>query len=75
MMSGRPSSPGCWPASDEAEVRLSVDTELRERVRDYYTIYYRDVLGIPDWSALVALRQDEERQERQRLQRLRGVVG
>ena len=75
MMSGRPSSTGCWPASDEAEVRLSVDTELRERVRDYYTIYYRDVLGIPDWSALVALRQDEERQERQRLQRLRGVVG
>ncbi len=49
--------------------------ELRSRLRHYYTTYYRDVLGIPDWSALVELREDEERQERGRLDRLRRLLG
>ncbi|MFI5374636.1 MAG: hypothetical protein ACHQ8D_08405, partial [Candidatus Rokuibacteriota bacterium] len=48
---------------------------LRDRLRRYYTIYYRDVLGIPDWSVLVRLREDEEQQERGRLERLRRVLG
>ena len=48
---------------------------LRDRVRRYYTTYYRDVLGIPDWSVLVDLREEEERQERGRLDRLRRLLG
>jgi SAM-dependent methyltransferase len=48
---------------------------LRDRLRRYYTGYYRDVLGIPDWAALVRVREDEARQERGRLERLRVVVG
>ncbi len=54
---------------------MSRAVELRDRLRRYYTTYYRDVLGIPDWSALVGLREDEERQERGRLDRLRRLLG
>lgn len=54
---------------------MSLDTELRDRVRRYYTTYYRDVLGIPDWPALVGLREEEERQEQSRLDRLRALLG
>lgn len=54
---------------------MSRATELRDRLRRYYTTYYRDVLGIPDWSVLVGLREDEERQERGRLDRLRRLLG
>ncbi|HTG10872.1 MAG TPA: class I SAM-dependent methyltransferase [Candidatus Eisenbacteria bacterium] len=54
---------------------MSRAVELRARVRRYYTSYYRDVLGIPDWAVLVGLREDEERQERGRLDRLRRLLG
>jgi SAM-dependent methyltransferase len=54
---------------------VSRAVELRDRLRRYYTTYYRDVLGIPDWSVLVGLREDEERQERGRLDRLRRLLG
>lgn len=54
---------------------MSLDTELRDRVRRYYAIYYRDVLGIPDWPVLVGLREEEERQEQSRLDRLRALLG
>jgi ubiquinone/menaquinone biosynthesis C-methylase UbiE len=54
---------------------VSRAVELRDRLRRYYTTYYRDVLGIPDWSGLVDLREEEERQERGRLDRLRRLLG
>ena len=54
---------------------MSRAVELRDRLRRYYTTYYRDVLGIPDWSVLVGLREEEERQERGRLDRLRRLLG
>jgi len=54
---------------------VSRAVELRDRVRRYYTTYYRDLLGIPDWSVLVGLREEEERQERGRLDRLRRLLG
>ena len=54
---------------------MSRAVELRDRLRRYYTTYYRDVLGIPDWAVLVGLREDEERQERGRLDRLRRLLG
>jgi ubiquinone/menaquinone biosynthesis C-methylase UbiE len=54
---------------------VSAAVSLRDRVRRYYTTYYRDVLGIPDWPVLVQLREDEERQERGRLARLGRVLG
>ena len=54
---------------------MSRAVELRDRVRRYYTSYYRDVLGIPDWAVLVGLREDEEQQERGRLDRLRRLLG
>jgi SAM-dependent methyltransferase len=50
--------------------------ELRERVRRYYTGYYRDTLAIPDWAALVELRQEEEQRiETQHVERVRRLVG
>jgi SAM-dependent methyltransferase len=54
---------------------VSRAVELRDRLRRYYTTYYRDTLGIPDWSVLVSLREEEERQERGRLGRLRRLLG
>ena len=49
--------------------------ELQERLRRYYTRYYRDVLGIPAWDALVEHREAEARHERARLARVRALVG
>ena len=43
---------------------VSAVVELRERLRRYYTAYYRDTLGIPGWPTLVDLREEEEAQER-----------
>jgi len=55
---------------------VSAAVELRERLRRYYTAYYRDTLGIPTWAALVALREEEEeRLEAPLLERLRRRVG
>ena len=48
---------------------------LRDRLRRYYTTYYRDVLGIPDWPVLVKLREVEEQQERVALAAREGEVG
>jgi SAM-dependent methyltransferase len=54
---------------------VSTDLELAQRIRRYYTAYYRDRLGIPDWARLVSLREEEERQERRRVERVRQVLG
>ena len=54
---------------------MSLDLELHDRIRSYYTAYYRDALGIPDWPVLVALREQEEQQERARVERLRRLLG
>lgn len=54
---------------------MSSRVEVQDRLRRYYTAYYRDVLGIADWSALVRLREHEDVQERSRVERLRGLVG
>jgi 2-polyprenyl-3-methyl-5-hydroxy-6-metoxy-1,4-benzoquinol methylase len=55
---------------------VSAVVELRARLRRYYTAYYRDTLALPDWAALVDLREDEEeRLEAGHLERLRRRVG
>ena len=55
---------------------MSEAVELRDRLRRYYTAYYRDTLGIPDWATLVELREaEEERLETVHLERLRRRVG
>ena len=54
---------------------MSEAVELRDRLRRYYTAYYRDTLGIPDWSTLVELREHEERQEAAHFERVRRLVG
>jgi 2-polyprenyl-3-methyl-5-hydroxy-6-metoxy-1,4-benzoquinol methylase len=54
---------------------VSQPPELRESTTRYYTAYYRDTLGIPDWSALVRRRSEEEIQERARLARLEALLG
>jgi SAM-dependent methyltransferase len=41
----------------------------------YYTRYYRDALGIPDWRALVAVRLADDAYERARLARLETALG
>jgi len=53
---------------------VSVDAILRERIREYYTGYYRDTLGIADWSTLVARREDEESGEAPQFARLRDLL-
>lgn len=55
--------------------RVSEPAELRASTERYYTAYYRDTLGIPDWTTLVELRRHEERQERPRLERLGTLLG
>jgi SAM-dependent methyltransferase len=55
---------------------VSEAVELQERLRRYYTVYYRDTLAIPDWAELVRLREEEEeRLEAGHLERLRRRVG
>ena len=54
---------------------MSQPPELRESIDRYYTAYYRDTLGIPDWSALVRRRREEEILERARLDRLEALLG
>jgi 2-polyprenyl-3-methyl-5-hydroxy-6-metoxy-1,4-benzoquinol methylase len=53
---------------------VSAVVELRDRLRRYYTAYYRDTLGIPGWPTLVDLRQEEEAQERGHFDRLGAVL-
>jgi SAM-dependent methyltransferase len=54
---------------------VSRDVSVQDRLRRYYTAYYRDTLGIPDWPELVRLRQTEEGPARQRLERLQELLG
>jgi len=53
---------------------VSLDAALRGRIRKYYTGYYRDTLGIADWSTLVALREEEETAEAPQFARLRDLL-
>lgn len=48
---------------------------LAERIRRYYTRYYRDTLGLPGWAGLVANRLTEEEQEAGRLAALQRLLG
>jgi len=54
---------------------VSHSPALRESTDRYYTAYYRDTLGIPDWSALVRRRGEEEIREHARLARLETLLG
>lgn len=46
-----------------------------DRLRQYYTRYYRDTLGIPGWRDLVRVRLDDAAYEGQRLARLERALG
>jgi ubiquinone/menaquinone biosynthesis C-methylase UbiE len=48
---------------------------MAERLRRYYTRYYRDTLGLPGWAELVRNRLTEEEQEAGRLARLQRLLG
>src|SRR5262249_27514575 len=48
---------------------------VRDRLRVYYTRYYRDTLGIPGWRDLVQVRLDDATHERERLARLERALG
>jgi SAM-dependent methyltransferase len=55
---------------------VSAAVDVRERLRRYYTAYYRDTLAIPDWATFVELRQEEEeRLEARHVERVRRLVG
>jgi SAM-dependent methyltransferase len=49
--------------------------EVRERLRAYYTRYYRDTLGIPGWPELVQVRLADAAYEARRLARLERALG
>ncbi len=38
----------------------ALDQEIREKLAAYYTAYYRDALGLPDWPQRIANRMQEE---------------
>lgn len=48
---------------------------LRDRLRVYYTRYYRDTLAIPGWRELVQVRLADGAYEGERLARLEGALG
>src|SRR5262249_31331452 len=48
---------------------------LRERLTRYYVDYYRDTLGLPDWSARVMARLTEEETDAGRVERMETVLG
>lgn len=55
---------------------MSLAHDLHERIRRYYTAYYRDLLAIPGWQALVEMREhEEERLEANHVVRVRTLVG
>ncbi len=51
------------------------DGVLRDRLRTYYTLYYRDTLGLPDWAGRVQTRLGEEGIEASRIPALEKIVG
>ena len=74
-----PCSVGITPEERETVVtRCSADCReprgAARRMRRYYTGYYRDTLGIADWSTLVALREDEEAARSPQFARLRDLL-
>lgn len=56
--------------SGRAESVERLAPAIRERVRAYYTRYYRDTLGIPGWRDLVQVRLADATHEGERLARL-----
>jgi SAM-dependent methyltransferase len=58
-------------AVPESRTRPEVSAALER----YYTRYYRDTLGIPDWRGLVDVRLADEPYERQRLTALARAMG
>ena len=48
---------------------------LRQRLEHYYEQYYRDTLGLPDWSARVAARLTEEDVDAGRVARMQETLG
>lgn len=48
---------------------------LDKALFDYYTRYYRDTLGLPDWETLAQARTHEEDDEERRITRLEQLIG
>jgi len=48
---------------------------LAEHLSRYYTRYYRDTLGIPEWQRLVARRLQEEELDTERVSRIQRLIG
>lgn len=57
------------------EARPDVAAKLRDRLERYYVRYYRDTLGLPDWSARAAGRGAEEEIDAGRVADLQGLLG
>ncbi len=56
----REASGGEGPGERPLSERAAAQERLAARVSAYYTKYYRDVLGLPDWQARVANRLPED---------------
>ena len=61
-------------SNPDAEKRVDA-LPLKARLEAYYGRYYGDVLGIPGWRDLVAVRLDDTAYEGERLARLERAVG
>lgn len=61
--------------SSAAPSKTAGATSVREQLASYYTEYYREVLGLPDWFDLVSLRVDDDAYEGRRLEQLERALG
>lgn len=54
---------------------MTSSSTLESKMTAYYTAYYHDALGLPDWQARVQARLQEERLEEQRFRKLEARLG
>ncbi|PCI21347.1 hypothetical protein COB64_00490 [Candidatus Wolfebacteria bacterium] len=47
---------------------------LQKKIKNYYTVYYRDLCGLPDWEVRVEKRIHEEDKEVKRIERVQSLL-
>jgi 2-polyprenyl-3-methyl-5-hydroxy-6-metoxy-1,4-benzoquinol methylase len=62
-------------SAPQIEASSEVRAQLRDRLERYYVAYYRDTLGLPDWSARATGRQAEEDVDAERITDLQTLLG
>lgn len=53
---------------------LKYSKQLQKKIKSYYTVYYRDLCGLPDYKERVENRLKEEDKEMKRIDRLQNIL-